>query len=63
MGCVLSIGQVAAALVLVVGLGVVGYLFVNNTNDVAMLNNRSGGGCERRIPLTNSAYSNPLRIP
>jgi TonB family protein len=53
MGCVLSIGQVAAALVVVVGLGLAGFMFLNSKNEVAMVSNNTGSG----PPLSNS-YGN-----
>jgi len=52
MGCVLSIGQVAAALVVVVGLGIVGLMFLNTNKDVAMVSNNASAR------PTNSYYSN-----
>ena len=53
MGCVLSIGQVAAALVVVVGLGLAGFMFLNSRNDIAMVSNNTGSG-----PPVSNSYGN-----
>src|SRR4051812_226072 len=55
MGCVLSIGQVTAALAVVVGLGLAGFMFLNSRSDVAML--EPTGSANSKPPVSNTMYS------
>jgi TonB family protein len=56
MGCVLSIGQVTAALAVVVGLGLAGFMFLNSRSEVAML--EPTGAANSKPPVSNTMYSN-----
>lgn len=52
MGCVLSIGQVAAALIVVAGLGVVGWLYTSRSYETASVNSPYANQAK---PVGNSA--------
>ena len=53
MGCALTIGQVAAGLLVVVGLGIVGILYTSRQNNVAMLENTAANSPP--LSLSNAA--------
>ncbi len=57
MGCVLSIGQVTAALVVVVGLGIAGFMFLNSRSEVAMLNPTGTANAKPPTAYSNSAMN------
>ena len=56
MGCALTIGQVAAGLLVVVGLGIVGIFFTSRITDVAYL----GASKSAPVPAANAANSTAI---